>query len=273
MTEVSVSRIPSTARTWEVSEESSPDDVVSEPTEEDETLQQYNLIGVLMGLAVYNSNILDLHFPSVCYQKLLSPPVVPHADMHLGVVRNPSLDDLAQIMPDVARGMRELLAYQGDVEHDMCLTFQASIEEFGAVKTFPLKQGGEDVPVTNQNRKEYVRLYLDWMLNTAIYNEFRSFYLGFHAVCASNALIVSVAYYRIKVHQSHRHESRTRNISVLSFRHSCDMAVVGSNTDGCSARVSDAAARGGGDARVRLPALRPRGPEESYGVRRLPAKR
>ncbi|KAJ1521334.1 hypothetical protein ONE63_003010 [Megalurothrips usitatus] len=205
-------RIPSSARTWEPVESASrtatapPSPVEAEATddgvvagalsrvavvdEEEETLQQYNLIGVLMGLAVYNSNILDLRFPSVCYQKLLSPPVVPHADMHLGVVRNPTLDDLAQIMPEVARGLRELLAYQGDVEHDMCLTFQASIEEFGCVKTFPLRQGGEEVAVTNANRKEYVRLYLDWMLNTAIYNEFRSFYLGFHSVCASNALIM-----------------------------------------------------------------------------------
>ncbi|XP_052132072.1 probable E3 ubiquitin-protein ligase HECTD2 isoform X1 [Frankliniella occidentalis] len=209
-------RIPSSARTWDTAESasravtapSSPvagaaveaelvqdddDAVVARlvaASEEEESLQQYNLIGVLMGLAVYNANILDLRFPSVCYQKLLSPPVVPHADLHLGVVRNPSLDDLAQIMPDVAHGLRELLAYQGDVEQDMCLTFQASIEEFGAVKTFPLKQGGEDIAVTNQNRKEYVRLYLDWMLNTAIYNEFRSFYLGFHSVCASNALIM-----------------------------------------------------------------------------------
>ncbi|XP_034243810.1 probable E3 ubiquitin-protein ligase HECTD2 [Thrips palmi] len=200
-------RIPSTARTWSVTDSASrsttapPSPVDGEAdvdaavdrvavAEEEESLQQYNLIGVLMGLAVYNSNILDLRFPSVCYQKLLSPPVVPHGDMHLGVVRNPSLDDLAQIMPEVARGLRELLAYQGDVEQDMCLTFQASIEEFGAVKTFPLKQGGEEIPVTNTNRKEYVRLYLDWMLNTAVYNEFRSFYLGFHSVCASNALIM-----------------------------------------------------------------------------------
>lgn len=39
--------------------------------------REYNLIGVLMGLAVYNSIILDLHFPSICYRKLLTPPVVP----------------------------------------------------------------------------------------------------------------------------------------------------------------------------------------------------
>ena len=39
--------------------------------------REYNLIGVLMGLAVYNSIILDLHFPAICYRKLLTPPVVP----------------------------------------------------------------------------------------------------------------------------------------------------------------------------------------------------
>ena len=43
--------------------------------------REYNLIGVLMGLAVYNSIILDLHFPSICYRKLLTPPVVPQEVM------------------------------------------------------------------------------------------------------------------------------------------------------------------------------------------------
>ncbi|CAB0012094.1 unnamed protein product [Nesidiocoris tenuis] len=53
-----------------------------------------------------------------------------------------------------------------------------------------LKPDGDNVPVTNDNRQEYVRLYLDWVLNTAIYEQFRAFYLGFHSVCASNALIM-----------------------------------------------------------------------------------
>lgn len=56
--------------------------------------------GVLMGLAVYNSIILDLHFPSICYRKLLSPPVVPPLDSAaVGVTRDPTIDDLAEIMP------------------------------------------------------------------------------------------------------------------------------------------------------------------------------
>lgn len=69
-------------------------------TDQEGNLREYNLIGVLMGLAVYNSIILDLHFPSICYRKLLSPPVVPPADTAgVGVVKNPTIDDLAEIMP------------------------------------------------------------------------------------------------------------------------------------------------------------------------------
>lgn len=70
------------------------------------------------------------------------------------------------------------------------MSFEVSLEEYGAVRTWPLKQGGESTPVTNENREEFVALYLDWVLNASIYRQFRAFYLGFHSVCASNALIV-----------------------------------------------------------------------------------
>lgn len=40
---------------------------------------------------------------------------------------------------------------------------------------------------------EYVNLYVDYLLNKSIYQQFASFYHGFHSVCASNALIVSLA--------------------------------------------------------------------------------
>ncbi|PNF14691.1 putative E3 ubiquitin-protein ligase HECTD2 [Cryptotermes secundus] len=160
-------------------------------TDQEGNLREYNLIGVLMGLAVYNSIILDLHFPSICYRKLLSPPVVPDVDTaDVGSVNTPTVDDLAEIMPDVSRGLTELLAYEGNVEEDMCMNFQVSLEEYGDVKTYKLRDNGENIPVTNDNRNEYVELYLDWILNAAIYEQFRAFYLGFHSVCASNALIM-----------------------------------------------------------------------------------
>ncbi|CAM1307289.1 HECTD2 (predicted) [Pycnogonum litorale] len=154
-------------------------------------MREYNLIGVLMGLAVYNSIILDLHFPSICYRKLLSPPVIPR-DMDYSTVGlcDPTLDDLAEIMPEVTHGLKDLLTYEGNVEEDLCLTFQASVDEFGMVKTHLLKPKGDKVYVTNDSREEYVNSYMELILNKAIYEPFKAFYLGFHSVCASNALIM-----------------------------------------------------------------------------------
>ena len=41
----------------------------------------------------------------------------------------------------------------------------------------------------------YVQLYVDWVLNKSVYEMFKEFYHGFHSVCASNALLVSVNNY------------------------------------------------------------------------------
>ncbi len=60
----------------------------------------------------------------------------------------------------------------------------------GKVTTRELVPNGRNKPVNNENRAEFVRLYLDWLLNNSISEKFRAFYLGFHSVCASNALIM-----------------------------------------------------------------------------------
>jgi len=39
---------------------------------------------------------------------------------------------------------------------------------------------------------EYIQKYVEYLLNGAIYRQFEAFYHGFHSVCASNALIVSL---------------------------------------------------------------------------------
>ncbi len=53
-----------------------------------------------MGLAVYNSIILDIRFPPVCYKKLLSPAVVPYNNPRATVGIAPvSIKDLKEAMP------------------------------------------------------------------------------------------------------------------------------------------------------------------------------
>lgn len=53
-----------------------------------------------MGLAVYNAIILDLHFPTACYKKILSPPVVPQdVDATYVGTCDVGMDDFADVMP------------------------------------------------------------------------------------------------------------------------------------------------------------------------------
>ncbi|XP_052227166.1 probable E3 ubiquitin-protein ligase HECTD2 isoform X2 [Dreissena polymorpha] len=160
-------------------------------TDPREDYQEFHLVGVLMGLAVYNSIILDLRFPPCCYKKLLSPPVVPFNNPRVPVGVLPlALRDLKTVQPEVAKGLQDLLDYTGNVEDDLCLSFQISQDNFGHVTACDLKPGGDKIPVTNENRQEYVDLYVDWVLNKAVFNQFKAFYHGFHTVCASNALIM-----------------------------------------------------------------------------------
>eukprot|EP00106_Octopus_bimaculoides_P020683 XP_014788125.1 PREDICTED: probable E3 ubiquitin-protein ligase HECTD2 [Octopus bimaculoides] len=151
----------------------------------------FHLVGVLMGLAVYNSIMLDIRFPPCCYHKLLSPAVVPYMNDKATVGVAPlTLSDLKLVQHDLSKGLQELLDYEGNVEEDFGLTFQISHTELGCLKTYSLKPNGENIPVTNSNRHSYVQLYVDWILNKSVYKVFKEFYFGFHSVCASNALIM-----------------------------------------------------------------------------------
>lgn len=75
-----------------------------------ESEMEFGLVGIILGLAIYNGVILDVHFPSVIYKKLQG--------------HKPNLQDLMGVQSSLARSLRELLEFQGDVEDVFCYTFQ-----------------------------------------------------------------------------------------------------------------------------------------------------
>ncbi|XP_076042940.1 HECT and RLD domain containing E3 ubiquitin ligase 4 isoform X2 [Oratosquilla oratoria] len=140
-----------------------------EPLEND---AMYNLIGIICGLAIYNTTIINLPFPLALYKKLLGESVC--------------LDDLGEMDPHVARGIQELLDYDGaDLEDVFCLNFTVTQDFFGQSKVIELKKNGENCPVTTENRQEYADLYVDYKLNKSIEKQYRKFHDGFHRVCGS----------------------------------------------------------------------------------------
>ncbi|KAG9666169.1 HECT-domain-containing protein, partial [Aureobasidium melanogenum] len=157
-----------------------------------ETSDQYYLVGALLGLAIYNSTILDVALPPFAFRKLLAsaPPSSQNPALPSSSRTQVSytLEDLAEWRPALAKGLRDLLEFDGDVETTYCRDFVASIERYGAVTDIPLKNGGEAIPVTNENRREYVDLYVRYLLDQSVSRQFEPFKRGFFTVCAGNAL-------------------------------------------------------------------------------------
>lgn len=147
-------------------------------------------MGVLLGLAIYNSTILDIALPPFAFRKLLAcapPNNVPALSTPQQSFKC-TLDDLAEYQPALAKGLRDLLNYEGDVQETFCLDFVVQIERYGERLVIPLRPGGETRPVTNSNRREYVDLYVKYLLDTAVSRQFEPFKRGFFTICEGNAL-------------------------------------------------------------------------------------
>jgi E3 ubiquitin-protein ligase HECTD2 len=154
-----------------------------------ELSEQFFLVGVVLGLAIYNSTILDVALPPFAFRKLLfaAPlPAVPISQPRQTMTY--TLDDLAEYRPGLARGLRQLLDYDGDVESAFALDFAIDTTRYGAVDQIPLCPGGLHRPVTNANRREYVDAYVRYLLDTSVSRQFEPFKRGFFTVCGGNAL-------------------------------------------------------------------------------------
>ncbi|KAG1659351.1 putative E3 ubiquitin-protein ligase HECTD2 [Nymphon striatum] len=118
------------------------------------------------------------HPDYVCYRKLLSPEVIPMDAKYDKVGLYPAtIEDLSEIMPEVSNGLKELLKYEGNVEEDFGITFEAAVEEFGMTKSHLLIPNGDKIPVTNASRQDYVSAYVNYFLNEGIKEKFKAFYL------------------------------------------------------------------------------------------------
>ncbi|KAG5443772.1 putative E3 ubiquitin-protein ligase herc4, variant 2, partial [Clonorchis sinensis] len=133
------------------------------------------LIGILCGLAIYNSIIVDLAFPLAMFRKLLGD--------------KPVLDDLMELDPVVGRSLQQLLDYEGqDVAETFCLTFSLDIDCFGETRHIELVENGSNIEVTHENKSLYVEKYVDYVFNKSCEAPYRAFERGFHQVCAGHAL-------------------------------------------------------------------------------------
>ncbi|XP_076252231.1 ubiquitin protein ligase E3A isoform X2 [Rhynchophorus ferrugineus] len=137
---------------------------------------QFTLIGIVLGLAIYNNVILAVNFPMVLYRKLMG--------------RKGSFEDLLDWNPVLYNSLKQMLEYtESDFEDVFMQTFSISYQDvFGTVINYDLLDKGDKIPVTQENKYEFVDLYADFLLNKSVEKQFRAFYKGFQMVVDESPL-------------------------------------------------------------------------------------
>ena len=130
---------------------------------------KYELIGTILGLAIYNNTILDVKLPISIYKKLL------------GI--KPSLEDLKESDNELYQNLKYILTTDNpNMEQDLDSSFTVVDDKFGEKIIIPLIPGGEEIMINNTNKVEYVDLFVDWYFNKSIEGYYKSFEKGFYKV-------------------------------------------------------------------------------------------
>jgi len=88
----------------------------------------------------------------------------------------PDVQDLEELHPSVGRSMKKVLeSNEDDRVEDWGLYFSVDREEFGETTEIELVPGGKDIPVTFENRKEYVKTYIQYVFQKSCKEKFRKF--------------------------------------------------------------------------------------------------
>jgi hypothetical protein len=156
-----------------------------------ETRRSFEMFGVLMGLAIYNGVILGLQFPKIFWKILTcSNPSAMDDDDKLF-----NINDLEEGWPSLGKGLRQLLDWeQDDVEDIFCRSYEISYSILGNfVVTIPLVTDGENVPITNNNRKEFVRDYCQHFMYTWFREPLLAIRRGVWSVIGGSAVAMCTA--------------------------------------------------------------------------------
>ncbi|TKA65871.1 hypothetical protein B0A55_12341, partial [Friedmanniomyces simplex] len=131
-----------------------------------EHLLFFKFIGRIIGKALYENRVLDCHFSRAVYRRILGKSV--------------SLKDMESLDLDYYKSLVWLL--ENDITDVAFQTFSIDVDRFGASQTFDLVENGRDIPVTEENKHEYVQRIVEYRLIKAVDNQLEEFLKGFHDI-------------------------------------------------------------------------------------------
>lgn len=132
----------------------------------DDHLSYFKFIGRVIGKAIYDGRLLDAYFTRSFYKHILGKAV--------------DYRDIEAVDPEYYKSLEWML--HNDITDIIDLTFSVEAEDYGQKKIIDLKPDGRNIPVTEENKQEYVKLITESKLTTAIKDQISSFLAGFHDI-------------------------------------------------------------------------------------------
>uniref|UniRef100_A0A674B422 HECT-type E3 ubiquitin transferase n=1 Tax=Salmo trutta TaxID=8032 RepID=A0A674B422_SALTR len=137
-----------------------------------EHLSYFHFVGRIMGMAVFHGHYIDGGFTLPFYKQLLGKPI--------------TLDDMESVDPDLHNSLVWILDNDitGVLDHTFCVEHNA----YGEIIQHELKPNGKTVSVSEDTKKEYVRLYVNWRFLHGIEAQFLALQKGFNEVIPQHLL-------------------------------------------------------------------------------------
>ncbi|XP_067010981.1 ubiquitin-protein ligase E3B isoform X2 [Anabrus simplex] len=139
---------------------------------QDNHLQLFEFVGRMLGKAVYEGIVVDVPFASFFLSQVLGQQ---HQVLYS------SMDELPSLDRELYRSLTFIKHHQGDVQ-DLDLTFSVDEDCLGKFVTHELVPGGKAIPVTNENRINYIHLMAHFRMHTQIKDQTAAFIRGFRSI-------------------------------------------------------------------------------------------
>ncbi|KAI9691308.1 MAG: hypothetical protein M1820_009771 [Bogoriella megaspora] len=139
-----------------------------------EHLNYFKFIGRVVGLAIFHRRFLDAFFIGAFYKMILRKKVV--------------LQDMEGVDADFHRNLNWML--ENDIDGVLDIEFSTEDERFGETVNVDLKPDGSKIPVTNENKREYVELITEWRIQKRVEEQFNAFVTGFHELIPADLVNV-----------------------------------------------------------------------------------
>lgn len=139
-----------------------------------EHLLYFKFIGRIIGKALHEGRVLDCHFSRAVYKRMLG--------------KQPNLKDLESMDLDYYKSLLWIL--ENDITDIITEDFSVIEEQFGDEKVVDLIPNGRNVPVTEENKREYVQKLVEYRLTTSVSEQLEHFVLGFHDIIPAELVAI-----------------------------------------------------------------------------------